>query len=74
MKYKVTFSVTDVYPTVELEAKDRNEAIKRYLELWEQGKLSNEGIAVAKDAQWSVKSIWNIHPKSAPFSQAGQTR
>ena len=30
MKYKVTFSVTDVYPTVEVDAKDRDEAIRLY--------------------------------------------
>ncbi len=74
MKYKVTFSVTDAYPTVEVEAKDRNEAIKLYQELWEQGKLNKEGITVVKDARWNVQSIWNIHPKAAPFSQTGQTR
>jgi hypothetical protein len=74
MKYKVTFSVTDTYPTVEIDAKDRDEAIKLYHDLWKQGKLSQEGIAVAKDARWNVQSIWNIHPKAAPFSQTGQTR
>ena len=72
MKYNVSFSVTDTYPTMEIEAKDRNEAIKRYQELWEQGKLSKEGITVAKDARWSINSIWKISPKSATFSQNGQ--
>ncbi len=73
MKFKVSFSVTDTYPTIEIEAKDRNEAIKRYQEAWEQGKLSKEGITVAKDAQWRVNSTWIIHPKAAPFSRAGQS-
>ena len=53
MKYKVTFSVTDVYPTVEVEAKDRDEAIRLYHDLWKQGKLSPE---IVKDAQWRVLS------------------
>jgi hypothetical protein len=54
MKYKVTFSVTDVYPTVEVEAKDRDEAIKLYHEMWKDGKLTPEGIV--KDAAWRVVS------------------
>jgi len=54
MKYTVTFSVTDVYPTVEVEAKDRDEAIKLYQDQWKQGKLTPEGIV--KDAQWRVVS------------------
>jgi len=54
MKYKVTFSVTDVYPTVEVEAKDRDEAIKLYQDQWKQGKLTPEGIL--KDANWQVVS------------------
>jgi len=54
MKYKVTFSVTDIYPTVEVEAKDRDEAIKLYQDMWKEGKLSPEGIV--KDAQWRVVS------------------
>jgi len=54
MKYKVTFSVTDVYPTVEVEAKDRDEAIKLYQDQWKQGKLTPDGIV--KDAQWRVVS------------------
>ena len=53
MKYKVTFSVTDVYPTVEVEAKDRDEAIRLYHDMWKQGKLSPE---ITKDAQWRVLS------------------
>ena len=53
MKYKVTFSVTDVYQTVEVEAHDRDEAIKLYHDLWKQGKLSPE---IVKDAQWRVLS------------------
>ena len=53
MKYKVTFSVTDIYPTVEVEAHDRDEAIKLYHDMWKQGKLSPE---IVKDAQWRVLS------------------
>ena len=53
MKYKVTFSVTDIYPTVEIDAQDRDEAIKHYHDLWKQGKLSPE---LVKDAQWRVMS------------------
>ena len=53
MKYKVTFSVTDIYPTVEIDAKDRDEAIKAYHDLWKQGKLAPE---IVKDAQWRVVS------------------
>jgi len=54
MKYTVTFSVTDVYPTVEVEGKDRDEAIKLYQDQWKQGKLTPEGIV--KDAKWQVVS------------------
>ena len=54
MKYAVTFSVTDVYPTVEVEAHDRDEAIKLYHDMWKEGKLSPEGII--KDANWRVVS------------------
>jgi len=54
MKYTVTFSVTDVYPTVEVEAHDRDEAIKLYQDQWKQGKLTPEGIV--KDAHWRVVS------------------
>ncbi len=54
MKYKVTFSVTDVYPTVEVEAHDRDEAIRLYHDQWKQGKLTPEGII--KDANWRVVS------------------
>jgi len=53
MKYKVTFSVTDIYPTVEIDAPDRDEAIKAYHDLWKQGKLSPE---IVKDARWQVLS------------------
>lgn len=53
MKYKVTFSVTDIYPTVEVEVKDRDEAIKLYHDMWKQGKLSPE---IVKDAKWQVLS------------------
>ncbi len=53
MKYKVTFSVTDIYPTVEIDAQDRDEAIKHYHDLWKQGKLAPE---IVKDAQWRVVS------------------
>jgi hypothetical protein len=58
MKYIVSFSVTDTYPTLEIEAKDRNEAIKRYQEKWEQAKLSTEGMTVTKDTRWSIQSLW----------------
>jgi len=53
MKYKVTFSVTDIYPTVEIDAQDRDEAIKLYHDLWKEGKLSPE---IVKDARWQVLS------------------
>ncbi len=53
MKYKVTFSVTDIYPTVEIDAQDRDEAIKAYHDLWKQGKLAPE---LVKDAEWRVVS------------------
>ncbi len=53
MKYKVTFSVTDIYPTVEIDAQDRDEAIKAYHDLWKQGKLAPE---IVKDAEWRVVS------------------
>ena len=58
MKFNVSFSVTDTYPTIEIEAKDRNEAIKRYQEAWEQAKLSAEGMTVIKDTRWSIQSLW----------------
>jgi len=54
MKYTVTFSVTDVYPTVDVDAKDRDEAVKLYRDMWKDGKLAAEGII--KDAQWRVVS------------------
>jgi len=54
MKYKVTFSVTDIYPTVEVEATDRHEAIKLCHDMWNEGKIAPEGIV--KDAQWHVIS------------------
>jgi hypothetical protein len=53
MKYNVTFSVTDIYPTVEIDAQDRDEAIKAYHDLWKQGKLTPE---IVKDARWQVLS------------------
>ena len=58
MKFNVSFSVTDTYPTLEIEAKDRNEAIKRYQEEWEQAKLTTEGMTVTKDTRWSIQSLW----------------
>ncbi len=58
MKFNVSFSVTDTYPTIEIEAKDRNEAIKRYQEAWEQAKLTTEGMTVTKDTRWSIQSLW----------------
>jgi hypothetical protein len=42
MTYKVTFSLIDVNPRVEVEAKDRDEAIKLYHDPWKQGKLTPE--------------------------------
>ena len=63
MKYKVSFSVTDIYPTVEIDAKDRNEAIKNYHDLWKQEKLSPE---IVKDAQWRVLSTMKLNkPKGS---------
>ena len=55
MKYKVTFSVTDIYPTVEIDAQDRDEAIKLYHDLWKEGKLSPE---IIKDARWQALSTF----------------
>ncbi len=55
MKYNVTFSVTDIYPTAEIEAKDRDEAIKLYHDLWKEGKLSPE---IIKDARWQALSTF----------------
>ena len=57
MKYKVTFSVRDTYPTAEVEAADKNQAVKLYQEMWEQGKLADTGIQ--KEARYSVVSLWN---------------
>jgi hypothetical protein len=54
MKYQVTFSVTDVYPTVAIEAHDRDESIKLYRDMWKDGKLTADGIT--KDAEWRVVS------------------
>ncbi len=59
MKYTVTFSVTDTYPHAEIEARDRDEAIKRYQDLWKQGKLSQDSIV--KDARWNVASVWKAN-------------
>jgi hypothetical protein len=56
MKYKVSFSVTDTYPTAEIEAKDRNEAMRLYQDMWEKGQFSEQ--SVQKDARYSVMSIW----------------
>jgi len=55
MKYKVTFSVLDTYPECEVEAKDRDEAIKLYQDSWKQGKFTQ---GVRKDAKWNVTSIF----------------
>jgi hypothetical protein len=59
MQYTVTFSVTDIYPTVEIEAKDRDEAIGFYHDLWKQGELSPE---IVKDVQWRALSTWKTNP------------
>ena len=34
MKYKVSFTVTDAYPETEIEAKDRDEAVRLYQDLF----------------------------------------
>ncbi len=57
MKFKVSFSVTDTYPTLEIEAKDRNEAIKHYQTAWEHA-VAGEGMTVTKDTRWSIQSLW----------------
>ncbi len=67
MKYKVSFSVTDLYPTVKIEAKDRDEAIRLYHDLWKQGKLTPE---IVKDAQWRVVSIWKPSKPQPPTKQS----
>jgi hypothetical protein len=54
MKYKVSFSVTDIYPNGEVEAGDRNEAIKRYQDLWKNNKLPGD---ILHDARYSVVSV-----------------
>lgn len=54
MKYKVSFSVTDMYPIAEVEAPDRNEAIKLYQELWKKNSLLGD---ILHDARYSVVSI-----------------
>ena len=56
MKYKVSFTVTDAYPETEIEAKDRDEAVRLYQDLWKQGKLAQEG--VFKDVKWKITSVW----------------
>jgi len=60
MKYKISFSVTENYPQAEVEAKDRDEAIKLYQNLWKEGKLSRE---VVKDARYSIQSVWKANSK-----------
>ncbi len=67
MKYNVSFSVTDLYPTVKIEAKDRDEAIKQYHDLWKQGKLTPE---IVKDAQWRVVSTWTPSTKQPATKQS----
>ncbi len=54
MKYKVSFSVTDMYPIGEVEAGDRNEAIKLYQDLWKNNKLPGD---ILRDARYSVVSV-----------------
>jgi hypothetical protein len=53
-KYNVSFWVTDVYPEAQVEAGDRNEAIKLYQDLWKNGKLAGD---ILKDARYSVMSV-----------------
>ncbi len=67
MKYNVSFSVTDLYPTVKIEAKDRDEAIRLYHDLWKQGKLAPE---IVKDAQWRVVSTWKPSKPQPPTKQS----
>ena len=63
MKYKVTFSVNDIYPTVEVEAKDRDEAVRLYHDMWKEGKLKPE---IVKEAHWQVVSTWKTNkPKGS---------
>jgi hypothetical protein len=57
MKFNVSFSVTDTYPTLEIEANDRTEAIKHYQAAWEHA-VAGEGMAVTKDTRWSIQSSW----------------
>lgn len=52
MKYTVSFSVTDMYPAAEVEANDRDQAIKLYQEMWKGGQLSG----VKKEARYSIVS------------------
>ena len=60
MKYKVSFTLTDTYPSVEVEAKDRDEAVKLYQELWKQGKFTQ---GILKDARWIIESVWMPNKK-----------
>jgi len=62
MKYKVSFIVMDTYPTVEIEAKDRDEAVKLYQDLWKQGKFTQ---GILKDAKWNITSIWTASKPKA---------
>jgi hypothetical protein len=61
MKYTVSFSVTDSYPAAEIEAKDRQEALRLYQEMWETGQLSEQ--TIQKDARYSVVSLWKPKAK-----------
>jgi hypothetical protein len=61
MKYKVFFSVTDTYPEVEIEAEDREEAVRLYKEMWMKGLLSE--YAIQKDARYSAVSLWKPKAK-----------
>jgi hypothetical protein len=56
-KFNVSFSVTDTYPTLAIEAKDRNEAIKLYQAEWEKA-VNGEGMTVTKDTRWNIQSSW----------------
>lgn len=58
MKYKVTFSVTDTYPSAEIEAKDRQEAMKLYQEQYENGVLGLKEKGVQKDAKYDIQNVW----------------
>jgi len=58
MKYKVSFSVTETYPTAEVEAKDRHEALLTYKKLYEEQSLGIKDLGIQKDARYNIQSVW----------------